>query len=169
MQIIVRSNFQAKNLVTTLCQTLKSGLTKKDNASLLKAISECYMLLKQVPKARNYLKRASALAWSSEDADDIEKCWLLLASTYLSVRKRNLLRISNYVLFKEGYALYIYYSIAGIFYKEIQSQQLLLLNTAFFKRRGINHINILNLYSNCSVFIKQSEVFFVLNLTRSIN
>ncbi len=57
----------------------------KDNVSVLRGIAECYLLLKQVPKARNYLKRASTLAWNSEDADDLEKCWLLLAATFIAV------------------------------------------------------------------------------------
>ena len=37
------------------------------------------MILRQVPKARNYLKKAWTLEWNSDEADDIEKCWLLLA------------------------------------------------------------------------------------------
>ncbi|CAF0765805.1 unnamed protein product [Brachionus calyciflorus] len=56
----------------------------KDHPSVLRGIAECYMLLKQVPKARNYLKRASTIPWNSDDADDLEKCWLLLASTYMA-------------------------------------------------------------------------------------
>lgn len=56
------------------------------------------MLLKQVPKARNYLKRASTLAWTAEDADDLEKCWLLLASTYMAVNMA-ILNNKNFYLF----------------------------------------------------------------------
>lgn len=44
------------------------------------------MLLRQVPKARNYLKRAWTIPWNTEDAEDLEKCWLLLAATYMSVK-----------------------------------------------------------------------------------
>ena len=62
--------------------------TYKDNPSVLRGIAECYMLLKQVPKARNYLKRASTLTWNSEDGDDLEKCLLLLASTYMAVKRK---------------------------------------------------------------------------------
>lgn len=55
----------------------------RDHPSVLRGIAECYMLLKQVPKARSYLKKASALPWNSDDADDLEKCWLLLGYTYI--------------------------------------------------------------------------------------
>jgi hypothetical protein len=55
------------------------------------------MLLKQVPKARNYLKRASTMSWNSEDADDLEKCWLLLATSFMSVRiNKNQIRLKNF-------------------------------------------------------------------------
>jgi len=63
----------------------------KDNPSVLRGIAECYMLLKQVPKARNYLKRASMVTWNSEDGEDLEKCLLLLASTYMAVRRVKIL------------------------------------------------------------------------------
>lgn len=58
---------------------------KKDHPSLLKAIAESFMLLKQAPKARNYLKKASELKWNPDDADDLEKCWLLSAASLLAV------------------------------------------------------------------------------------
>jgi hypothetical protein len=76
--------------------------------SVLRGISECYLLLKQAPKARNYLKRATTMSWNSEDADDLEKCWLLLASTFMTVsvinhfkikffNKNNLKRVENLI------------------------------------------------------------------------
>jgi tetratricopeptide repeat protein 21B len=43
------------------------------------------MLLKQQPKARNHLKRIAKAQWTLDDADDLEKCWLLLATTYMTV------------------------------------------------------------------------------------
>lgn len=57
----------------------------KDHPSVLRGIAECFMLLKQSPKARNYLKKASELKWNPDDADDLEKCWLLSAASLLSV------------------------------------------------------------------------------------
>jgi hypothetical protein len=48
------------------------------------------MLLKQSPKARNHLKRVAKVQWTLDDADDLEKCWLLLATTYMTVMMFNL-------------------------------------------------------------------------------
>ena len=48
------------------------------------------MLLKQAPKARNHLKRVAKVQWILDDADDLEKCWLLLATTYMRVMMFNL-------------------------------------------------------------------------------
>ena len=53
----------------------------------MKAIAECFMILKQVPKARNQLKKLAKVNWNNEEGDDIEKCWLLLAATFMSVSK----------------------------------------------------------------------------------
>lgn len=58
---------------------------QKDNVGVLRGIAECYMLLKQQPKARNHLKRIAKTQWTLDDADDLEKCWLLLATTYMTV------------------------------------------------------------------------------------
>jgi hypothetical protein len=55
---------------------------------VLKGASECLLLLKQAPKARNYLKRVSVLPWNPKDAEDLEKCWLLLAASLMTVSKR---------------------------------------------------------------------------------
>lgn len=54
---------------------------------MARAIAECFLILKQPPKARNHLKRMATRAWNTDDADDIEKCWLLLATTYMSAGK----------------------------------------------------------------------------------
>jgi hypothetical protein len=47
-------------------------------------------LLKQLPKARNFLKRISKMDWCMEYAMEFEKTWLLLASIYISGGKHDL-------------------------------------------------------------------------------
>ncbi|KAJ8866732.1 hypothetical protein PR048_032593 [Dryococelus australis] len=49
-----------------------------------------YMLLKQTPRARNQLKRVAKSAWSFEDAEYLERCWLLLADIYMQNSKLDL-------------------------------------------------------------------------------
>lgn len=44
-----------------------------------------YLLLKQTPKARNQLKRIAKMPYTTEDADDYETSWLLLADIYIQV------------------------------------------------------------------------------------
>ncbi|CAF0759693.1 unnamed protein product [Adineta ricciae] len=59
----------------------------KDNIGALCAISECYIGLKDVQKARQYLKRTAKMTWNMDDADEIEQCWLMLAMTYVQTAK----------------------------------------------------------------------------------
>jgi tetratricopeptide repeat protein 21B len=44
-----------------------------------------HVLMKQVPKARNYLKRVTRAEWSLEFSEDFEKSWILLADLYIQV------------------------------------------------------------------------------------
>ena len=46
-----------------------------------------HMILKQTPRARNQLKRIAKMRWSSEDADEFEQSWLLLADIYIQAGK----------------------------------------------------------------------------------
>lgn len=43
--------------------------------------------MKQTPKAKALLKRVVGHPWSLEDADYLEKCWLLLADLYINQNK----------------------------------------------------------------------------------
>lgn len=53
-------------------------------------MSQAYMLLKQVPKARTQLKRLCKAPWTPAEADDLEKSWLLLADIYCQSGKYDL-------------------------------------------------------------------------------
>lgn len=45
-------------------------------------MAQAYALLKQVPKARTQLKRLAKAPWALDEAEDLEKSWLLLADLY---------------------------------------------------------------------------------------
>ena len=45
------------------------------------------MILKQIPRARNQLKRIAKMTWNSVDAEEFEKSWLLLADIYIQTNK----------------------------------------------------------------------------------
>lgn len=45
------------------------------------------MILKQVPRARNQLKRVAKMQWTTEHAEEFEQSWLLLADVYIQTGK----------------------------------------------------------------------------------
>ena len=48
-------------------------------------MSIAYLLLKQVPRARNLLKRLGKFLWDARNADELERGWILLADVYIQV------------------------------------------------------------------------------------
>lgn len=78
--VLIASKNKAK--VEKATQELSGLITTdagKDSVMLIYALATGYMFAKQVPKARNQLKRVTKSNWSVEDADYLERCWLLLA------------------------------------------------------------------------------------------
>ncbi|RDD45285.1 Tetratricopeptide repeat protein 21B [Trichoplax sp. H2] len=57
------------------------------NITALLGTATAYMFLKQVPKARNQLKKIAKLEWNSANAEDFERSWLLLADVYIQSGK----------------------------------------------------------------------------------
>ena len=55
---------------------------QKDSVPALLATAQAHALLKQVPKARTQLKRLAKAPWTPDEAEDLEKSWLLLADVY---------------------------------------------------------------------------------------
>ena len=71
----------------------------RDNVGAILGMSIAYQLLKQTPRARNQLKRVFKRGWNFDDAEYLERCWLLLADIYIQVLRyyiqysvRNLVR-----------------------------------------------------------------------------
>lgn len=50
-------------------------------------IATAYTLLKQTQRAKNQLKRVAKSPWTFEDAEHLERCWLLLADHYVQSSK----------------------------------------------------------------------------------
>lgn len=53
-------------------------------------LQTAHILLKQTPRARNHLKRVAKNIWTFEDAEYLERCWLLLAEIYVQSNKYEL-------------------------------------------------------------------------------
>lgn len=58
----------------------------KENIGAIYGISSAHIMMKQGQRAKNQLKRVKNL-WNFEDADYLEKCWLLLANIYIQASK----------------------------------------------------------------------------------
>lgn len=75
------------NVEKALTSFMEVASLQKDNVGALYGMATAYMVQKQVPKARNQLKRVSKSNWTLEDAEDLEKSWLLLADIYIQSSK----------------------------------------------------------------------------------
>ena len=53
----------------------------------LYGMAAAYMMLKQHPRAKNQLKRLAKMPWNIEDAEDLEKAWLLFADIHIQTNK----------------------------------------------------------------------------------
>ncbi|KAL1513227.1 hypothetical protein ABEB36_002663 [Hypothenemus hampei] len=59
----------------------------KENLGATLGMSTAYTLLKQPQRAKNQLKRIVKSPWTFDDAEYLEKCWLLLADQYIQSNK----------------------------------------------------------------------------------
>jgi len=69
---------------------LASQETLRDHVGPALGMATAHILLKQTPRARNHLKRVSKNVWTFEDAEYLERCWLLLADIYVQSSKYEL-------------------------------------------------------------------------------
>ena len=82
----------------------------RENVGAVLGMATAYQLLKQTPRARNQLKRVAKHSWNFEDAEHLERCWLLLADIYIQGGKydmatellRKVLFVKKYILASPG-------------------------------------------------------------------
>ncbi|XP_031832068.1 tetratricopeptide repeat protein 21B [Nomia melanderi] len=72
------------------CTALASQEALRDHVGPALGMAMAHILLKQTPRARNHLKRVSKNIWTFEDAEYLERCWLLLAEIYVQSNKYDL-------------------------------------------------------------------------------
>lgn len=65
------------------CTNLASQESLRDHVGPALGLATAHILLKQTPRARNHLKRVSKNMWTFEDAEYLERCWLLLGKKYI--------------------------------------------------------------------------------------
>jgi len=73
-----------KNDIETALNNLVSLASKDpDSVPVLLAMAMAFHLLKQMPKARNNLKRVAKMPFNAAEADDFEKSWLMLSDIHI--------------------------------------------------------------------------------------
>ncbi|XP_020612885.1 tetratricopeptide repeat protein 21B-like [Orbicella faveolata] len=75
------------NVEKALSQFMEIATTEHDCVPALLGMATAYMYLKQTPRARNQLKRIAKMNWNSEEAEEFERSWLLLADIYIQSGK----------------------------------------------------------------------------------
>ncbi|XP_074159318.1 tetratricopeptide repeat protein 21B [Sminthopsis crassicaudata] len=78
---------QKANVERALNTFTDIATSEKDHIPALLGMATAYMILKQIPRARNQLKRISKMNWNPIDAEEFEKSWLLLADIYIQSAK----------------------------------------------------------------------------------
>ncbi|CAJ0597974.1 unnamed protein product [Cylicocyclus nassatus] len=81
----VRANIQ--RALDRLLPIVGNDGEKVSSVGAVLVVARAYMLMKQTPKAKALLKRVVGHSWTLEDADYLEKCWLLLADLYINQNK----------------------------------------------------------------------------------
>lgn len=71
-------------------QAIASMDEYKDHVGPILGIASAHILLKQSQRARNQLKRVAKNQWTFEDAEYLERCWLLLSDLYIQSGKSDL-------------------------------------------------------------------------------
>mmetsp|Transcript_5618 Transcript_5618/g.19788 ORF Transcript_5618/g.19788 Transcript_5618/m.19788 type:complete len:1322 (-) Transcript_5618:141-4106(-) len=86
-QLCLQTKSSVENAVNLFTDILN---IEKDSVSALLGLSLALRLLKQDAKARNHLKRISKMQYNSEEAEEFEKSYLLLADIYIQSNKNDL-------------------------------------------------------------------------------
>ncbi|KAK3106370.1 hypothetical protein FSP39_018677 [Pinctada imbricata] len=78
---------QKPNVEKALNNYMEITANERDHVGACYGMAAGCMVLRQTPRARNQLKRISKNNWTMEDAEDLEKSWLLLADIYIQSGK----------------------------------------------------------------------------------
>lgn len=88
----VMASRQKYSLETALSEFSEIALQEeyRDHVGPILGLATAHILLKQTQKAKNQLKRVAKNTWTFEDAEYLEKCWLILASLYIQAGKNDM-------------------------------------------------------------------------------
>ena len=83
LQLATKSKANIERALQDFMTIAANDVQGRENVGAILGIAISYQLLKQTPRARNQLKRVSKHSWNFEDAEHLERCWLLLADIYI--------------------------------------------------------------------------------------
>jgi tetratricopeptide repeat protein 21B len=75
------------NVELALSKFMEMAASLKDNIAVLLGVATAHMILKQIPRARNQLKRIAKMPWNAQEAESFERGWLMLADVYIQAGK----------------------------------------------------------------------------------
>ena len=81
---------QKQNIERSVQRFVEMVSADKDYVPAICGMANALMLLRQVPKARNQLKRIHKMTYNPDYADDFERGWLMLANIYIGNGKYDL-------------------------------------------------------------------------------
>ncbi|KAG5681783.1 hypothetical protein PVAND_011191 [Polypedilum vanderplanki] len=93
----------------------------KDNIGVIYGMAACYVMLKQGQRAKNQLKRISKNVWTFEDAEYLEKSWLLLSDIYIQANKYEIATDLLQKVLKHNKSCYKAYELCGNIAEKEQS------------------------------------------------
>lgn len=93
----------------------------KDNIGVIYGMAACYVMLKQGQRAKNQLKRISKNLWTFEDAEYLEKSWLLLSDIYIQANKYEIATDLLQKVLKHNKSCYKAYELCGSIAEKEQS------------------------------------------------
>lgn len=96
----------------------------KDHVGPIYGIASAHILLKQSQRARNQLKRIAKNTWTFEDAEYLERCWLLLADLYIQTGKNDMAADLLTKILQHNKSCCKAYELSGCVYEKEQNYRL---------------------------------------------
>ena len=87
---ILMATKEKESVERALSKFMEILSSERESVPALLGMANAYIILKQVPRARNQLKRLAKMDWTGADAEDLEKSWLMLADIYIQSGKFDL-------------------------------------------------------------------------------
>lgn len=85
----------------------------KENVGAIYGMAASHVMLKQGQRAKNQLKRINKNTWTFEEAEYLERCWLLLADIYIQANKYDIASDLLQKVLKHNKSSYKAYELCG--------------------------------------------------------